>query len=275
VLATSPDLINALALAEQLIPSSDLMAFNTGSSDWQSDLEAAPIAQELVAEHADLVDRFLSIAERTVSRLDEYGDENWKTLDREIFRCIEKITEKEDGSVTTTGSPREYRTKGYGGYRVLIAARLKADTSALYQELFAILEHRFQTYHTGRANSKRTLAEIDTMTGEEFEGYVMRVLKQHRCTVSSTPKTGDQGADIIARLDKRVIIIQAKRSISPIGNRAVQEVVAALAYYDGSEGWVVTNSSFTQAARELADRNGIRLISGAELMRIGDFLGCD
>jgi restriction system protein len=111
------------------------------------------------------------------------------------------------------------------------------------------------------------------MTGEEFENYLMRILKQHGCVVSGTPKTGDQGADIIARLDKRVIVIQAKRSISPIGNRAVQEVVAALAYYDGSEGWVVTNSSFTQAARGLADRNGIRLISGAELALVGEFLG--
>jgi hypothetical protein len=217
------------------------------------------------------VERFLRIADRTVSRPDEYGDENWKGLDREIFRCIGKIVEKEEGRVETTAAPREYRPKD-GGYSVSLGVRNGVGDSALYRQLFSILDNRFRTYHTERVKTERSQAEIDSMTGEEFEVHLMRLFEQHGCIVSSTSKTGDQGADIIAWLATRVIVIQAKRSISPVGNGAVQEVVAALRVYGGTEGWVVTNATFTQAARELAHRNGVRLINGVELARVGEFL---
>ncbi len=116
--------------------------------------------------------------------------------------------------------------------------------------------------------------QISRMTGVEFENYLMRVLKECGCTVSVVqPKTGDKGADIIARLPPdRTIIIQAKRSGAPVGNRAVQEVAAALAYYRGTEAWVVSNSSFTAAARELAQSNRVRLIGGADLRLVAQFI---
>jgi len=227
-------------------------------------------ARDLIGRHADLIDKFLAIAERKVSTLDEYGDENWKSLDREIFRCIEKIAEAEGGSVATWSSPREYRR--YDFHIQQRSTERVPDPSDLYRELFAKIETQFRSYHAEHSRRQRATEEIARMTGVEFENYLMQVLKQHGCSVSGTPRTGDSGADIIARLSRRVIVIQAKRSTAPVGNRAVQEVVAARAYYGGTDSWVVTNSTFTQAARELADRNGVRLIGGADLPRIGDFL---
>jgi hypothetical protein len=268
VLATLPDLNHAIQRAEEQIPAAQLAALREAS---RRSLSAIVIAQKLIAKHADLVERFLRIADRTVSRPDEYGDENWKGLDREIFRCIGKIVEKEEGRVETTAAPREYRPKD-GGYSVSLGVRNGVGDSALYRQLFSILDNRFRTYHTERVKTERSQAEIDSMTGEEFEVHLMRLFEQHGCIVSSTSKTGDQGADIIAWLATRVIVIQAKRSISPVGNGAVQEVVAALRVYGGTEGWVVTNATFTQAARELAHRNGVRLINGVELARVGEFL---
>ena len=100
------------------------------------------------------------------------------------------------------------------------------------------------------------------MTGVEFENDLMSQLKQGGFEVGGTPKSGDQGADIIARRGSRVLVIQAKRSTSAVGNEAVQEVVAALAYYGGTEAWVITNSTCTKAARDLASKNGVGLIEG-------------
>jgi restriction system protein len=83
--------------------------------------------------------------------------------------------------------------------------------------------------------------------------------------VSGTPVTGDQGADLIARKSGLTIVIQAKRHQGAVGNRAVQEVISALAYYGGDEGWVVTNSSFTRLAKALAQKSHIKLIDGRML----------
>jgi restriction system protein len=84
-------------------------------------------------------------------------------------------------------------------------------------------------------------------------------------SVMATPATGDQGADLIVKRNGRTIAIQAKGYQWPVGNGAVQEIVAALRFYNVDEGWVVTNSTFTASARSLARANNIRLIDGSDL----------
>lgn len=66
------------------------------------------VADNLLDTFADLVTRFLQVAERVVGKLDAYGDENWKSLPKEIHRCIEKIAERAGGTVSefSSGPPR-------------------------------------------------------------------------------------------------------------------------------------------------------------------------
>ena len=87
-----------------------------------------------------------------------------------------------------------------------------------------------------------------------------------------TPATGDQGADLIAKKDGKTIIIQAKRYQDTVGNKAVQEVISAVQFYRGDEGWVITNSTFTPSAKALAHRSNIKLIDGKMLDNIGKYL---
>jgi hypothetical protein len=251
------------------------------------------IAPGLLERHASVVELFFTIAERKVSSLDEYGDENWGILDSEIRRCISKLVTEAGGYISkperrrnrSNLSDRPRRTKDlqWDGYidlewqangcpEVIVSDRGEYDTHALYSELFYGLEQRFRAYHGQQSNRGHTQDEIGRMNGVEFENYLMRILSEHGCTVSGTPKTGDKGADIVARIANRVIVVQAKRSASPVGTSAVQEVTAARGYYSGTEAWVVTNSTFTEAARELAQKNAVKLIAGAELIRIGQFL---
>lgn len=107
------------------------------------------------------------------------------------------------------------------------------------------------------------------MSGIDFELYVSGLLSQLGFTdIRGTPTTNDQGADLLGKKDGKTVVIQAKRYAGPVGNSAVQEVVGAQHYYSGDEGWVVTNSTFTRSAKELAQRTGIRLIDGYELRRL-------
>ena len=86
-------------------------------------------------------------------------------------------------------------------------------------------------------------------------------------------RSGDQGADLIAKKDGRTIIIQAKRYQGTVGNKAVQEVASAVSFYGGDEGWVITNSTFTPSARALAQKTNVRLFEGRDLERLGEILG--
>lgn len=115
--------------------------------------------------------------------------------------------------------------------------------------------------------------DFDDLSGGEFETRIASILNQHGfLDVVGTPATGDQGADLIAKTNGKTIVIQAKRYQGVVGNKAVQEVVAALHFYGGNEGWVITNSTFSSSAKELAQRSGVMLIDGYALRDIGPFL---
>lgn len=79
-------------------------------------------------------------------------------------------------------------------------------------------------------------------------------------SVKKTRLTGDQGADLIISGNGSNQVVQAKRHNANIGNKAVQEVVAAVRHYKCGNGMVVTNSYFTPAAVELAKSNDIELV---------------
>ncbi|MCD8189099.1 MAG: restriction endonuclease [Clostridiales bacterium] len=100
------------------------------------------------------------------------------------------------------------------------------------------------------------------LSGLEYEHYCERWLirsKKYR-QVKVTPASGDFGADITA-IDKkgRKWVFQCKRYSSKLGNKPIQEVVAAKSHYNASCAAVITNSSFTDNARQLAKENNVVL----------------
>jgi restriction system protein len=97
-------------------------------------------------------------------------------------------------------------------------------------------------------------------SGVEFENAVESILCRSGAQVRRTPTTGDQGVDLLARVQGRLIAIQCKRSASPVGNKAVQEAHAGQQFYDADEAWVVSDAPFTRSARQLAGTIGVELI---------------
>lgn len=118
-----------------------------------------------------------------------------------------------------------------------------------------------------------TLAEIDEMNGYKFEEFMKYVYEQLGYSVYLTSKSGDQGADLILTSKKRTrIAVQVKRYSGKVSNGAVQEVVAAKGFYKCTEGIVVTNSYFTDSAKQLAKANFIDLVDRNELEKMINIL---
>lgn len=104
-----------------------------------------------------------------------------------------------------------------------------------------------------------TNAEVENMDGFEFEDFLAGLYGKAGYIVQTTPKSGDQGADIIIEKDGLKIAVQAKKYAGKVNNKAVQEVVAAMKYYDCDKAMVITTGCFTKSATELADRNNVIL----------------
>lgn len=107
--------------------------------------------------------------------------------------------------------------------------------------------------------------EISKMSGYEFEHHCALLLRESGFEVTVTQASGDQGVDIVAKKNGDVMAVQCKRQESPVGNKAVQEVSSGRRHYGAHYAVVVTNSTFTQAAKELARTNDVFLCHVSEL----------
>lgn len=110
------------------------------------------------------------------------------------------------------------------------------------------------------------ITQIDTFDGFQFEHYLVELFKKYNYKAVRTPDSGDYGADLILKKEKKKIVVQAKRYKNAVGIKAVQEVLGAKAYYKADEAWVVANSKYTKAAIKLAKESNVRLIARDELI---------
>lgn len=108
------------------------------------------------------------------------------------------------------------------------------------------------------------------LTGQDFEKLLCRLFEAMGYTVQLVGKSGDQGGDLIANKVEERILIQAKRytNADTVGNEAIQQAVAAKKYYDCNKCMVVTCSSFTPAAIELAKVDEVELIAKERLQEL-------
>lgn len=107
--------------------------------------------------------------------------------------------------------------------------------------------------------------KFSDLSGSDFENLLYRLFVAMGYSVQKTGRTGDQGADLIVNLNGQRMAIQAKCYAETVGNGAVQEVISAGKFYDCNQATVVTNSSFTREAIELAKVSNVELISGVKL----------
>ncbi len=126
----------------------------------------------------------------------------------------------------------------------ILATMLVAIMAAL------LLRQWFRLHALGGA----TLDELDRMSGTDFEEWVGARLHGAGWTVDRQPRSGDFGADLIIERKGLRLAVQVKRRAGTVGNRAVQEAVAGAEFHDCRAVVVITQSRFTDAAREQARR---------------------
>ena len=84
----------------------------------------------------------------------------------------------------------------------------------------------------------------------------------------ATSGSSDQGVDVVAKRGDEHLVGQCKKYQKPVGNSAVQEVVAGMGYYGANVGVVISNAGFTNSAKKLAEANNIKLIHHSEIKNL-------
>jgi restriction system protein len=107
-------------------------------------------------------------------------------------------------------------------------------------------------------------------TGEEFEHFVSGQLEAAGWSVRHTAGSGDQGADLVAEKPGVTIAVQCKLYAQPVGNKAVQEALAAQRYYATDHAVVISNAAFTKSAIQLASSADVLLLHPSDLDALDD-----
>lgn len=118
-------------------------------------------------------------------------------------------------------------------------------------------------------NPISSLESIDSMDGHQFEYFCADLLRKNGFEqVEVTQASGDYGIDVLAEKDGVSYAIQCKCYSGNVGNHAVQEAHSGASYYNRMVAVVMTNSYFTEAAKETARRTQVLLWDRDKLMQM-------
>lgn len=114
--------------------------------------------------------------------------------------------------------------------------------------------------HTPTVNEQKKANDILLMSGLEFEHFCREVLIANGFQSAEVTKSShDYGGDILAQKDQVKYVIQCKKYSSPVGIDAVQQVIGSRSIYNCHVAAVLTNSTFTDSAIKLAEKNNVIL----------------
>ena len=195
------------------------------------------LQQKLSAVLAQHMDALVTRRAQLVHR-DAYGNQQTKRWDAEIEHFLNSV-------LLPQLSSRE--ASALSNHESSLAAHIEAE----------VAQH---------ASNNPPLREFsETMSPSQYEVYCAEELKRHGWDASVTKGSRDQGVDVIADKSGIRVVLQCKLYSQPVGNKAVQEVVAARNYERANFGIVVSNNSYTAPARALASVNGVHLLHHREL----------
>jgi len=113
--------------------------------------------------------------------------------------------------------------------------------------------------------SSKNLDYDETMSPYDYEFYCAQLFEKEGWVAKVTQASSDQGVDVQANKGGLHLVAQCKKYAKPVGNKAVQEIVAGMRYYNANKGVVIATNGFTRSAVKLANANNINLIHHSEI----------
>jgi len=130
--------------------------------------------QGLMSGHEELLKKFLEITWSKVTKLDEYGDENWEAMHKEIWVVIGKVGyielglfSKDIASLRIKNPIKTTRNERTGTHSTDKRTREARPFASRARMLEKYLEDAFRAYHAKRrAETKASLAVNQTSTDD-------------------------------------------------------------------------------------------------------------
>jgi HJR/Mrr/RecB family endonuclease len=118
----------------------------------------------------------------------------------------------------------------------------------------------------GRSHDTSLSVEFRGNDPYKYEEFIRKILHARGFGAKRTRGSGDYGVDVIASKNGKTFAIQCKLYNHTVGFKAVQEIVSGRVYYKTDYAVVVSDNSFTDAARSMARRSDVILVHHNNLL---------
>ena len=106
------------------------------------------------------------------------------------------------------------------------------------------------------------------LSGIEFERELAALFQRRGYRVQSTPSSGDQGIDLVARKNGKTTIVQCKRHKSPVGPAIARELYGSLIASRADRAILACTGGFTRGVKEFVKDKPITLIDAWDIIKV-------
>jgi HJR/Mrr/RecB family endonuclease len=104
------------------------------------------------------------------------------------------------------------------------------------------------------------------MSGKSFVNFLRMVFEEHGYTIEPTGKKGQVGIDlVVVKGGTRVAVVAKGTQLESVDNRIIEQAQSGKQWYDCPTAVVVTNVPVLPSARQLAERNGCRIVDAGQI----------
>lgn len=137
------------------------------------------------------------------------------------------------------------------------------------EERFKNAITKYKLLNNSKGNKMVTIADLDMLSGVDFESFLSQLFIKLGYQTTITPASNDYGVDLIVTKNGETIAIQAKRYSegNVVGISAIQEAIGGMNFYKTDKAMVITTSSYTQNAQNLAKESGVIIWDRKELIK--------
>ena len=109
-----------------------------------------------------------------------------------------------------------------------------------------------------------------SLGGVEFEEELAKLFRSRGYQIQTTPKSGDQGIDLIAKKNGKTAVVQCKRYKGAVGPAVVRELYGSMVAYGADEAILACTGGFTKGVVEFAQGKPIRLVDVWDIVHVAD-----
>ncbi|MEB0134636.1 restriction endonuclease [Actimicrobium sp. CCC2.4] len=138
-------------------------------------------------------------------------------------------------------------------------------------DLYKNIDNFIKCYSLSVHNEKdfRSI-KVEDLDPIQFEHFCAEILRVAGWKMQVTKSSGDQGIDLIGLKGDIKAVFQCKKYSQPVGNSAVQEIIAGKIFEQADKAAVISNNTYTSSAKQLANALGVHLLHFNDLPTFGN-----